>query len=364
MRNTIKSCQICLRQFGLREVIKRVIIKILYRIKPPKLPFYLLHCEVSNICNLNCEYCVLKTNMKDRQIMSVETFNLIKPYFKNVPRIYLGGIAEPLLNKNLSKFVRIIKKESPFSYVYLTSNATLLTKELSKKLVEAGLDEFTFSLDGVEPDIIDKIRKGSSLKNIIENIKILQNIKKKMNSKTPMVSAVTVLQKSNYSRLPKIIQLASEMGIKKILVNHLEPYTKDMVKNILWDVKSDNLNKVLEESIKLADKKKIELHIANSVPKPAYCNMVDNPIILANGDVLPCHVFIYDRDYFFKPDKKGLVSQKKSHLKKKCFGNVNKDSLEKIWFSKDYANFRKKVKSGTFPQGCNICLMKHGLICG
>lgn len=99
--------------------------------------------------------------------------------------------------------------------------------------MESKLDTFEFSLDGVIPEVVDKIRKKSEFSKTIENLRTFNSIKQRKNSKKPVFIATNILQKKNYQQLPDVVKLASELGVTKLNVNGLEPYKEDMVDNIM-----------------------------------------------------------------------------------------------------------------------------------
>ena len=85
--------------------------------------FKKIYVEVSNICNLNCPFC-LKTK-REKTSLSIDDFkiilNKIKPYTKY---LYLHVLGEPLLHKDINEFIKLAK-ENKF-YINLTSNGYLI----------------------------------------------------------------------------------------------------------------------------------------------------------------------------------------------------------------------------------------------
>ena len=55
----------------------------------------------------------------------------------------------------------------------MTSNAMLLTSSLAEKLIDAGLDQFTVSIDGTSDEAHGAIRPGASLEEITANVRKL-----------------------------------------------------------------------------------------------------------------------------------------------------------------------------------------------
>lgn len=324
-----------------------------------------LHIEISNLCNLRCKYCVLHNNLSDKSIMTMETFMKLKPYFKYLRSVSLSGLAEPLLNKNIVEFINIIKKEAPLCVVSIITNAQLLNEEIARELVDAGLDKLNFSLDGVDNTTVDSIRLNGNLDTIVTNVKKLKEIKKQRESASPHLSAAMVLYKSNYKQIAQTVELAASLGVESFSLNYLEPYSDDMLDEIVW-MDDDLLKDVslhIEEGKKVAESYGVGYQHAEAKPQDESCRVVLTPLIMANGDIVPCHVFAYPRTHFFAVENDHFVRQEKQISEIK-FGNINKRKLSQIWRDKKYKSFREDVLNNKFPKACHSCLIKHGCICG
>ena len=53
----------------------------------------------------------------------------------------------------------------------MTSNAMLLTSSLAETLIDAGLDQFTVSIDGTSDESHGAVRPGASLEEITDNVR-------------------------------------------------------------------------------------------------------------------------------------------------------------------------------------------------
>ena len=324
-----------------------------------------LHIETTGSCNLDCEYCVLRKNMRNKKIMEFSQFRSLGPYFKYVDGVSLSGLAEPLINKDISNYIRYVKKQNRGCSVSIFTNATLLTENLCHELIDAQLDTLIFSIDAFDFELNDSIRKGSSLSNILANLRLLNEIKRKKASAVPVIFPVTVLQKKNYRQLRGILETVAELGVKRLSVNGLEPYTEDLVNNALWyPPKTPNdLPDILEDSLRFAERKGISLRLAEFSPLKPFCVDVGIPFILPNGDVTACSVLAYDRDRYFAVGSDNQILREKGTIRKKVFGNVFEESLRDIWFKEEYVSFRHNVLRKTFPRECKQCLVNHEIIC-
>ena len=85
--------------------------------------FKRIYIEITNICNLNCEFC--EPHNRENRFMKLEEFEeILDKIVSFSSHIYLHVKGEPLLHPDIDKFVEIAHKKG-FS-INLTTNATLL----------------------------------------------------------------------------------------------------------------------------------------------------------------------------------------------------------------------------------------------
>jgi len=128
---------------------------------PLKMPLSVT-VTTANACNLRCEYCAVsdKNHRSNKAFIDMDTFALIIDRMVNanwhLKQIIFVGLGEPLLNKNIVNFVRMAKDAHIADSVQIVSNGTLLTHELSDRLLDAGLDVLRISLNGLCEDDFKK----------------------------------------------------------------------------------------------------------------------------------------------------------------------------------------------------------------
>ena len=120
---------------------------------------YLLYIDPSSLCNFKCRFCPsghhdeLKKAGLPRTIMKFELFKKLIDNLNDFPDpvkvLRLNKIGEPLLNKNIAEMISYAKKNSKVKYLDFATNASLLTEELSLKLIAAGTDRINLSIEGV-----------------------------------------------------------------------------------------------------------------------------------------------------------------------------------------------------------------------
>lgn len=155
---------------------------------PLKTPF-VVHIETHNVCNFKCKFCTeandelyRKYDIK-RGFMSYDVFCKVIDDMKEFPTkvkglyLYLGG--EPLLHKDMPKMIKYAKDSNIAEEIIIFSNGSLLTPELSDKLIAAGLDKIQFSIEGTSSEKYKQITGiDVDYNKLIQNIEYFYNHKR------------------------------------------------------------------------------------------------------------------------------------------------------------------------------------------
>jgi radical SAM protein with 4Fe4S-binding SPASM domain len=251
--------------------------------------------EITNFCNLKCKMCPYSKMTRKKQHMTWKLFKKIIDkdiYFKQALEFHLFG--EPLLHPKLSKFIKYAKSKGHI--VGLATNATLLTKEKSKELLETGLDNIVLALDGANKETYEGLRQGGKYDVVVKNIKSFLKLKHKGNYQTYSVLQIIQMPETK-NEIRKFKQKWSWLigkGLNELRIKRL------------FDSLGGSVN--------------------SKIPFPQYVKRLPcselwyGSCILSNGDVVPC-----GRDF------NGKI----------VFGNLENQSLKQIFNSKKYQAFRK-----------------------
>lgn len=144
--------------------------------------------ETGTTCNIRCPTCPAPRDIivscRPKPFMSLKEFKTIIDNSNNkffYVRQYWSN--EPLLNKDTEEMIKYCDKKGLFSSI--STNATLLTEERARKLIESGLDEIILSFDGLTKEVYEDFRYGANFEIVKKNIETLCRLKKEMNSLTP-----------------------------------------------------------------------------------------------------------------------------------------------------------------------------------
>ena len=147
---------------------------------PLETPFE-LQLAVASACNFRCTYCFqsdtkyLKEAELTKGVMNFELYKKIIDDLDEFPNkikvLRLMREGEPLVNKKFPDMVRYAKKKQPSVKIDTTTNASLLTPELSDEIIDAGLDKIFFSLQAMNAETFTTIAGvKTDFEKIFENV--------------------------------------------------------------------------------------------------------------------------------------------------------------------------------------------------
>lgn len=158
---------------------------------PLETPF-IIFIDPSDRCNFQCKFCptgdrerMRKTPGRDFGLMDYELYKKLIDDLQEfscpvkVIRLYKDG--EPLLHPKFVDMVRYAKTSDKVQRVDTTTNASLLTKEISDGIIDAGLDRINISIEGVtDQHYLDFSQYKLSVEKLVENIAYLYEHKKNL----------------------------------------------------------------------------------------------------------------------------------------------------------------------------------------
>ena len=276
-----------------------------------------LWIEPTSVCNLKCIMCLNKSIPKnERGFMDFDLFKkIIDEASDFVHDIYLHHRGESLLHPDIFKMIKYAKKKNIFTRLH--TNATLLTEERSNLLLDSGLDFLSFSFDGYEKEIYEKIRVGANFEKTLSNIRNFLLLKKKLKKKSPY-TVFTVIEFTESSK-------PQDETKKKEFINQFNSLPLD--------------NFVSRRPHNWAGDYSIGEGKSNFSKENGYlpCTFLWYSLtIFWDGKVLPC-----PQDFFGKNQ----------------LGNVKDVPLIKIWNSSALVSLRKKIASRQYEdiEPCKSC---------
>jgi MoaA/NifB/PqqE/SkfB family radical SAM enzyme len=367
------------KQYELRKGTK-VLVKtkadglFLYQ---PAIHLSKVYIEPTNRCNLECRTCMRNVWEEPLGEMSSSTFSRIVEgmrSFSSPPTVFFGGLGEPLAHPDIVEMVSQVKALG--SSVELITNGTLLTKPLSKQLIDAGLDVIWVSLDGATPESYADVRLGAALPKVLANLADFREVRLVKDYSeffmdhylTPQIGIVFVAMKRNIADLPAVIRLGNRLGARRFLVTNVLPYTAEMRDEILY---SRAFNDGIYMSSYWGSSLEIPKIDINAMTRDVLYQVMlsSHPLSIAgtdlgggndrcpfiekgatairwDGDVSPCLPLLHDHVSFMNGYERSL--------RRYSVGNVLQQDLYHLWNLPEYLSFRERVQKFDFSP-CTFC---------
>jgi len=136
-------------------------------------PLRSLRLSVTDRCNLRCTYCMPEQDyvwLPRKDVLTHEEMAGLTGYFTDlgVDRVRLTG-GEPLLRRDLSGLIRLLRQNQQIKDIALTTNGILLA-DYAEELYEAGLHRITVSLDTLRPERFHRLTRRDEHARVLEGI--------------------------------------------------------------------------------------------------------------------------------------------------------------------------------------------------
>lgn len=189
----------------------------------------------ASTCNYRCKFCESDSQLKSVQTRFANTitakdFAALDFFGKHTWSVsFFGNIGEPLLNREFTEIARGLKKKG--AYLSVNTNGSLLSKEVSRKLVNMGFDDILVSFHAGTKQTYDFLQ-NKSFNLVCDNISYLTSIKKQY----PKVFFNFALNRINGPEIYKFVALCKKLRIDGISANHYY-HTRNAFENDIsyWD---------------------------------------------------------------------------------------------------------------------------------
>lgn len=135
--------------------------------------------ELSNACNHACLFCT--SPFMTRKIKRIDNDFLIRilkdAYTCGTRELGFYTTGEPFIYKDLDKIIKV-SKDMGYEYIYISTNGALAKPEISKKVINAGIDSIKFSINATDQKSYHLIHGKDDWSKVIDNLKFISNYRK------------------------------------------------------------------------------------------------------------------------------------------------------------------------------------------
>lgn len=236
----------------------------------------LSRCEMllTDKCNFRCPYCRGLQNGADLPFKEAE--RILKYWIAEGLRNVRFSGGEPTLYEDLEKLVTIAKRGG-VEHVAISTNGSNKS-DLYKRLIEAGVNDFSISLDACCSSTGDTMAgKKGAWEKVIKNIKLISSLS--------YVTVGIVLNENNEAEAERTVRLAHELGVSDIRVIPSAQYNGRLRLNL--PDKIVNAHPILK--YRLTNGRHVRgLHWRDA----RICKIVLDDMAVWNGHHYPCIIYL------------------------------------------------------------------------
>lgn len=271
--------------------------------------------ELLTNCNWRCKHCYIPSHECDGlkyeviiklidELRSIGTFHVL----------LTGG--ELLLRNDIIDIVKYIRDSH--MRVSILSNGSLITDELAKKMSELYISDFSLSIFSLNEEIHDDITGvRGSLNKALKGAETLALYNIPVEFKTPLLS-------QNALEYKKIQDFCKIKGYNFSVSPCISPKNNGDLAPINFSPNIEQLKEIIEDIDNISS-----YHKQDSMPELMCQTLKHSLFISSKGEVYPCN---------------GLFLS---------YGNITKESVQKIWNKSEYKKLRNLQNSLTVE--CNQC---------
>lgn len=164
----------------------------------------LVHFEVTMRCNARCSFCDYWKTPAESKAHELKSFADAARFFSPMVIAFTGG--EPLLRGDLEDLVRAVSDAVRVKYITILTHGAMLTPERAQSLWNAGINQFSISLDYLDGRH-DTARGIPGL-----TAKIFRNIEGMRAAGIDNIRFNTVIKNDNLDQLLPIVERAASLG--------------------------------------------------------------------------------------------------------------------------------------------------------
>lgn len=143
-----------------------------------------LYIAPTNICNHNCTICAHHDHMrKERGFMKLDLFKkIVGEIPDSVHTVYLHKQGEPLLHPQFPLMLKLLKEARPDIKIKVNTNGTMYTDQLAEAMAKY-VDCLTVSIWSVNKGLYQKLHGRDNLEIVLDNLQDFKNIRDTRKSK-------------------------------------------------------------------------------------------------------------------------------------------------------------------------------------
>ncbi len=167
-------------------------------------------------CNVKCVYCHNYRTTGKFEMDDMERF--IHEKISSTMNFQVGCTMEPTLDPRLCDIFEMVGRSpaKPTGAFKLATNATLLHRHDCERLVAAGLNNITVSIDTFDPVTLRRLRGGTSVQRVADNVSFFIR-----NFPSVDITFTATVTKLNIKQLKDFVASSLDLGIRSFIFHEV-----------------------------------------------------------------------------------------------------------------------------------------------
>jgi len=183
-----------------------------------------LYVECTAACNLSCfqACCAPETGISRTRQAGMLDFDLFRKVIDEagptLARVDFFNYGEAFLHKRAVEMCEYIKSRYPHIYLYTSSNGLAFSEDAVRRLINSGIDEVTFSIDGATPESYVRYRQRGDFAKVIRNLRTAVEEKQRAGLELPVINWRYILFAWNDSdaEMKLARRMAGDLGVDRL----------------------------------------------------------------------------------------------------------------------------------------------------
>lgn len=203
--------------------------------------------KITSRCNLRCQMCNYWRNKSEDALSTAQWMDVLDQLAElGCRKVHFSG-GEVFLRRD---FLSIVEHGTGMGLkINMTTNGTLIDKAAARRIVDAGVNSVSISLDGPSARVHDRIRgQDGAFKKSLRTIRLLQQQSARRERRPIKIRINFVIMNDNFRVLPAMTQLAAELGavdinpmpvdekgerVRRLTAHQIETFNREIAPEVL-----------------------------------------------------------------------------------------------------------------------------------
>ena len=184
-----------------------------------------MYLESTNACNLRCIMCPTGLGLAKRKkgFLDYDLFRqIVDEMAPHVSATTLHIWGEPLLHPRIVDMIAYCRERG--LHAEISTNAALLSPDVSQEILKAGLGSIYLCLDGTKPETYEKIRRSADFEQTRANIRSFIELKRSGGYERPEVKVQIIEIQPTVDEIEEFRRLWNVPGVDRVNVKAFDSW--------------------------------------------------------------------------------------------------------------------------------------------